>query len=80
MSLQHSQFVENRVYDDDDETVSAGASTSTDVGKETKRTTLVDALQHVLNSGVDMMDKYYERVSFDLSDDEDEADGTSQKA
>lgn len=81
MSLQHSQFVENRVYDDDETLANAAnvpvpnpSSTSSD------KADIVDALQYALNNGIKMMDKYYEKMTFELSDDsdDDEIDATGQ--
>lgn len=80
MSLQHTQFVENRVYDDD-ETL-ANSSNVPEISQPTaEKPNLVDALQYALNSGVKMMDKYYEKVTFELSDDsDDEVDETGQSS
>lgn len=79
MSLQHTQFVENRVYDDDDEIVGNVPVELPSTANEEK-ITLVEALQSVLDSGMKVMDKYYERVSFELSDDsDDEPDKTDHQ-
>lgn len=81
MSLQHSQFVENRVYDDE-ETL-ANSTSAVDKNQSTvEKPNLVDALQYALNSGVKMMDKYYEKVTFELSDDseDDEIDEAGQSS
>lgn len=79
MSLQHTQFVENRVYDDDDEVVASNSAQLTAAPTEEKKN-LVEALQHVLDCGTKVMNKYYERVSFELSDDsDDEADKSARK-
>lgn len=81
MSLQHSQFVENRVYDDD-ETFASTANISDISQPTTEKPNLVDALQYALSSGVKMMDKYYEKVTFELSDDseDDEVDEAGQSS
>lgn len=79
MSLQHTQFVENRVYDDDDEVVASNSAQLTAAPTEEKKS-LVEALQHVLDCGTKVMNKYYERVSFELSDDsDDEVDKSTRK-
>lgn len=81
MSLQNSQFVENRVYDDD-ETV-ANATNAPDISKSAmEKPNLIDALQYALDSGVKMMEKYYEKVTFELSDDseDDEVDETGESS
>lgn len=81
MSLQHSQFVENRVYDDDE--TFASAANIPDISQSTaEKPNLVDALQYALSSGVKMMDKYYEKVTFELSDDseDDEVDEAGQSS
>lgn len=81
MSLQHSQFVENRVYDDD-ETL-PNLTNILDISQSSvEKPSLIDALQYALNSGVKMMDKYYEKVTFELSDDseDDEVDETGQSS
>lgn len=81
MSLQNSQFVENRVYDDE-ETLTSSTSNVDKIQSTAEKPSLVDALQYALNSGVKMMDKYYEKVSFVLSDDseDDEVDEAVQSS
>lgn len=71
MSLQHTQFVENRVYDDDDEIV-GNVPNYILAAPNSEKKTLVEALQNVLDNGMKVMDKYYERVTFELSDDSDD--------
>lgn len=80
MSLQHSQFVENRVYDDE-ETLPNATSTVNSTST-VEKPNLVDALQYALNSGIKMLDKYYEKVTFEMSDDseDDEVDEAGQSS
>lgn len=79
MSLQHSQFVENRVYDDDETCGSATHHTYNSQISTEKAPRLVDALQHAFKSGVEILDKYYEKVTVELSDEsEDEVDDACQ--
>lgn len=80
MSLQHTQFVENRVYDDD-ETLANSSNVPESSQPMAEKPNLIDALQYALNSGVKMMDKYYEKVTFELSDDsDDEVDEAGQSS
>lgn len=82
MSLQHSQFVENRVYEDDEMLANTSSDTNRSYSSVEKAPSLTDALKYALNNGVDIMDKYYEKITLDLSDDseDDEVDETCQNS
>lgn len=96
MSLQHKQFVENRVYDED-ETL---ANTSNVPKVETPKPrmvclhsmfnqsidciqcysqTIIDALSNALECSVNIMDKYFDKVTYNLSDSEDDEDNDNRR-
>lgn len=82
MSLQHSQFVENRVYEDDEMLANTSSDMNRSHSSVEKAPNLADALKYALINGVDIMDKYYEKITLDLSDDseDDEVDETCQNS
>ena len=75
LALQHSQFVESRVYDDDEtianvQHVPTGDTTN---GSKAKETT-IEALEFALKSGLNMMEKCFDKVTLDLDDSDDDDD------
>lgn len=73
-SLQNSQFVENRVYEED-ETV-ANQPTSSDAIKKSPMTPM-EAIQTAIDNSLNMMSACYEKVSMEIDDSDNEEEEPS---
>lgn len=75
-ALQNSQFVENRVYEED-ETISNVAEVPC-VPAQKPPTAAVDAVNAIVDSGLKVLQKMYDKVTIELDDSDDET-GDSRK-
>lgn len=70
LALQHSQFVENRVYEED-ETIANIEEVPNVVKTKPSELTSMESIQLAIDNGIKMMHNCYEKVSLDLDDDSD---------
>ncbi|XP_031616468.1 WASH complex subunit 2 [Contarinia nasturtii] len=81
MALQHKQFIENRVYDDDETIASIENVPTTDSQHiDEPKPSVIEALQNAIDTGMQMVDKYFDKVTFELSDSDDDDDGEVQNS
>lgn len=75
LSLQNTQFIENRVYEDDETEVAE----TVDSQKEKKEgdTERKEIMRSAVLKGLSILDKYYEKIDVPASDSEDDDDGTT---
>lgn len=78
LALQNSQFIENRVQEDDEYVVDNNEN-RTEVDATPKEPAFSETLQTTFQSGIKMMNKYYDKVTFQFDDSDDEAGGAAQK-
>lgn len=79
-ALQNLQFVENRVYDED-ETIS-NLSEVPQMADENQRKSAIDsaeAIKIAIRQGLQVLDTFYEKVTLDLDDSDDESAGNRSR-
>ncbi|XP_059620286.1 WASH complex subunit 2-like [Phlebotomus argentipes] len=72
LALQHSQFVENRVQEDDE--ASGTAQNGTDKAPETRQMSPMSTLKSVLADSVACLNDCYEKIQVELDEDSEEED------
>lgn len=77
LALQNSQYVENRVYEDD-ETTAIDTTVATEKKNEQQAVSAKELISAIRVNTKRMIDNCYEKVILDLSDSEDENTGTNQ--
>lgn len=73
LNLQNRQFVESRVYEDD-ETVSPEENKEKEDEKEPSEDDVNKEVERAILKGLEVMDQYYDKVEVSISDSEDESD------
>lgn len=73
LGLQNRQFVESRVYEDD-ETATAEEQNETVEKKGENEDELTNDIREAILSGLDVIDEYYDKVEVSVSDSEDDTE------
>ncbi|XP_017786382.1 PREDICTED: WASH complex subunit FAM21 [Nicrophorus vespilloides] len=76
LSLQNTQFIESRVYEDD-EVLDSKKEDVTNVEKKVLDEEKKKNITNAVLKGIELLDEYYDKVTVDGSDSEDDVDGVS---
>ncbi|XP_037923820.1 WASH complex subunit 2 isoform X2 [Hermetia illucens] len=73
-ALQHSQFVENRVYEDDETIANESEVPVSDESEAKTKNDPIETLTKLLHKSMSVLERHYEKVSIDIEDSDEEDD------